>query len=86
MSFPGYMAFLEKAAEDLDLKSAFERARRNRELASLSVLCAQAIDADPAHLAGIIQKGEEFLNALRLAHEAARRVLETVRGEAATEE
>lgn len=74
--FPGFPAFLEVAAEELDRPDAIGPARRIAPLAALASLCAQAAEADPAHVPAILAEAATFRDQLRVAARAAELILD----------
>ena len=77
--FPGYPAFLDAAAEQVGRPEAAGPARRIGALAALANLCAQAAEADEAHVEGILARAAEFRDQLHVAHRAAELILADVR-------
>ena len=76
--FPGFPAFLDAAAEQIGRPEAAGPARRIEALAALANLCAQAAEADEAHVEGILVKAAEFRDHLHAAHRAAELMLADV--------
>jgi hypothetical protein len=77
--FPGYPAFLEAAAAELNCPEAAGPARRVSTLTAMANLCAQAAVAETGAVAGILAKAEEFRDQLRVATRAAELMLASVR-------
>ena len=76
--FRGYPSFLAAAAEQFGHPEAALPARRNEALSALANLCAQASEADEAHVEGILAKAGEFRDQLRVASRAAELMLADV--------
>ncbi len=68
-TFPGYPAFLERAAEDLGLAPAGRSAPG--PLAAMANLCAQASTAEPAHVPEILAEAAAHRDHLLVAARAA---------------
>jgi hypothetical protein len=73
--FPGYFSYLHDAAVRLGHPEAEAPARRIAALAALANLCAQAGAAEPDQAPAILAKAAEFRDQLRIAAEAAERIL-----------
>ncbi len=77
--FPGYPPFLEAAAIELGRPETALPARRVSALTALANLCSQETHADPAQVAGILAKADEFRDQLETALRAADLMLADVR-------
>jgi hypothetical protein len=77
-TFPGYPAFLERAAEELGLAPMLLGRSSPGPLASMANLCAQASTAEPAHVAAILAEAGAFRDRLRVAARAAELMLAEV--------
>jgi hypothetical protein len=77
-TFPGYPAFLERAAEELGLAPSAHGRSSPGPLAAMANLCAQASTAEPAHVAGILAEAGAFRDRLRVAARAAELMLAEV--------
>ncbi len=85
--FPGFPAYLDAAAAEIERPEAAGPARRDPILAAMSNLCAQAAEADPRHVAGILAKAQEMSDQLRVAHRASELMLADLRaGRAVSDE
>lgn len=77
--FPGFPAFLEIAAAEIGHPELSVTARRDSTLAAVATLCAQAADADPRHVAGILAEAESLSLRLLAAFRASEMMLADVR-------
>jgi hypothetical protein len=78
--YPGFPAFLESAASELELPGSAGAAGRIVPLTALSNLCAQAAHGEPAHARDILAKAAEFRDHLAVALRAAELMLADVEG------
>lgn len=76
--FPGPPAYLEAAAAQFDRPESARAAGRLVALTALANLCAQASQADPAHVAAILAKAAEFRDQIAIALRAAEAMLADV--------
>ena len=77
-TFPGYPAFLERAAEELGLAPATLGRSAPGPLSAMANLCAQASTAEQAHVAEILAAAGAFRDRLRVAARAAELMLAEV--------
>ena len=77
--FPGYPAFLRDAALQIGHPEAEAPARRITTLAAIGNLCAQAADARPENVAGIMLKAGEFRDQLHAAYAASELMISATR-------
>jgi hypothetical protein len=85
-TFPGYPAFLERAAEELGLAPSPAGGSSPGPLAALANLCAQASTAEAAHVAEILAEAATFRDRLLVAARAAGLMLaEVTQARSATE-
>lgn len=80
-SFPGFPKFLEAAAVELGRPEALAAARRINALAAVANLCAQAANAEDAHVVEILVNAAEYAEPLRVALRAADLMLAEVAAE-----
>lgn len=77
-TFPGYPAFLERAAEDLGFVPALAGWASPGPLAAMANLCAQASTAEAAHVAEILAEAAALRDRLLVATRAAELMLADV--------
>lgn len=77
-SFPGYPSYLKAAAIRLG-RSVVSDARHVAALAKMADLCAQAAEADAAHVADILHAAGEFRDQIHVAYLAAEQMLSDLR-------
>jgi hypothetical protein len=77
--FPGFPAFLARAAAEIGRPEAADPARRITTLAAVANLCAQAADAELAHVPAILAKATEFCDQLQAAWRAAELMIADLR-------
>ena len=77
-TFPGYPAFLERAAEELGLVPSPARGSSPGPLAAMANLCAQASTAEAAHVDEILAEAATFRDRLLVAARAAGLMLSEV--------
>lgn len=78
-TFPGFIPFLEQAAQDLGHPEAAHPARRISALTSLANLCSQVPGTADAQASAILAKAEEFRDQILVAYLASERMLQAVR-------
>jgi hypothetical protein len=77
--FPGFPTYLQAAATELGRPELAEPARRIPALSRMADLCAQAAEADPAHIGAILRAASEFRDQIRIARLAADRMIAAAR-------
>lgn len=77
-AFPGYPAFVERAASELGIAPAPSGGPSPGPLAALANLCAQASTAESAHVAEILAAAGAFRDRLLVAARAAELMLAEV--------
>ncbi|MEW4571246.1 hypothetical protein AB1L88_25520 [Tautonia sp. JC769] len=76
--FRGYPEFLAAAADQAGRPDLAGPAGRVEALAALSVLCSQAVEADPGRAAAILRQAAEFRHQLKISFDAADAMLRAV--------
>jgi hypothetical protein len=77
-AFPGFPAFLERAAELLGFAPARVRGSPPAALATLSNLCAQASTSEPGHVSQILEEAAILRDRLIVAAKAAELMMDDV--------
>jgi hypothetical protein len=77
--FAGHPAFLDTAAAEIGRPEVAFAARRDPTLVAISTLCAQAVEGNAEHVAGILAEAESLSDRIRIALRASELMIVHVR-------
>ena len=81
--FAGHPAFLDTAAAEIGRPEVALAARRDPTLVAISTLCAQAVEGNAEHVAGILAEAESLSDQIRIALRASELMIVHVRSKGA---